>query len=342
MRKHAPEDLQLTLIIVVATLAVLVITPYAVFRFLEGNILVGSADAAMALVSLLVAGYTYHSGKTQPAGTILSVFLSLGVTVVATNIPVYGILWIYPLIMFVFYLCNPWLSFAMILLVKSTVLAFGLLNSEAQIFQSTLQMTSFLSSGLTATIFSFLFATRNNRHRAILMNWANKDPLTGLENRRKLEIILNQYADIPETRNSHTGLIIIDLDDFKEVNDLFGHAAGDRILVQFSDLLLSSIRHSDTAFRYGGDEFIVLVPGTSPDGLRTVCDNLISGIRGNLHTEGRSVSISIGASTLDGHQNSDHWFAAADHCLYQAKAAGKNRYVIYDSSSAKLRSTSER
>lgn len=230
----------------------------------------------------------------------------------------------------------------MILLVKVTVLSYGLYNSDAQVFQSTLQMISFLSSGLTATIFSFLFATRNNRHRAILMNRANKDPLTGLENRRKLEVILNQYADNPETRNDHTGLIIIDLDDFKEINDIFGHAAGDRILVQFSDLLLSSIRHSDTAFRYGGDEFIVLVPGTDSEGLRTVCENLTEGIRDNLHTEGRSVSISIGAANLNGHQNADAWFAAADHCLYQAKAAGKNRYVVYDSSSAKLRSTSER
>jgi diguanylate cyclase (GGDEF)-like protein len=127
-------------------------------------------------------------------------------------------------------------------------------------------------------------------------------------------------------------LVMLDLDRFKSVNDSFGHAIGDRVLVAFASLLRRRLRHSDVLGRYGGEEFGVLLEGlTEPDGLRLV-EQLRSDFGALAHASsdgGRfHVTVSAGIACLDPGMSFEEWKKAADDALYRAKADGRDRVVI--------------
>jgi two-component system cell cycle response regulator len=171
------------------------------------------------------------------------------------------------------------------------------------------------------------------------------DPLTGHLNRKALiEIGIDQIKRA-RTKKMNLCLLMIDVDDFKEINDHYGHQAGDEILRQFSALLTSMLRDSDYVFRYGGDEFIILLTNTSIVQAEAVAKKLLSlmnetkFIRDNHE---HKVSISIGISAFNEGYSTDRaglseLIGIADKALYQAKKCGKNIYkVAQDLTEAKI------
>ncbi len=167
----------------------------------------------------------------------------------------------------------------------------------------------------------------------MLAELANSDPLTGLANRRCIEEIAQELMALEEREGSFSAICVVDLDNFKAVNDRFGHQQGDELLVELAELLRSSLRNTDIAARIGGDEFILLMPQLrSLAGVTGALERLLESL--NLHTEGRTevegVSASIGVA-LSSSECRD--FAKlqhrADQAMYAAKKAGKNRYLIW-------------
>ena len=162
-------------------------------------------------------------------------------------------------------------------------------------------------------------------------NLATHDFLTGLPNRLLLTDRVGRAIKTAGRNKTPVGILFIDLDGFKGVNDRLGHAAGDDLLVQVGRRLQGSLRDSDTVARLGGDEFIVLLPTLSTPGdveivARTVLDNLA---KEPFVAQGRplDVTISIGASVFPEHGTTvDSLLAAADAALRDAKRAGKNRW----------------
>ncbi|APW44320.1 GGDEF domain-containing protein [Rhodoferax saidenbachensis] len=161
---------------------------------------------------------------------------------------------------------------------------------------------------------------------------ATHDALTGLRNRRafllEAEHELNRALRYP----SETGILIADLDHFKRVNDRYGHPAGDAVLRHFADLLKAQLRDSDIAARLGGEEFIVLLPGTGTAGTAVVAEKIRRAIEAApvAHADQHiAITVSIGVSSLPAHDNSaiDTLYGRADQALYAAKAEGRNRVV---------------
>lgn len=157
------------------------------------------------------------------------------------------------------------------------------------------------------------------------------DPLTRLFNRRYLDTILRRQVDVARSRRLPYAILMIDIDHFKALNDTYGHGAGDQILKQFAELILRSIRESDFAFRYGGEEFLVVL------GNATVADTLNIAERIRRDSETRlfqvedsriSLTCSIGIAADNGHPDYDQVVRLADQALYQAKASGRNRVVV--------------
>ena len=147
------------------------------------------------------------------------------------------------------------------------------------------------------------------------------DPLTGLSNRRALDQALEGWS-----RGNGGAILALDLDHFKRVNDTFGHAAGDRVLVRVSGLIRRSVREHDQAFRVGGEEFIVLLPGATQEAAMDVAQRLRVAV-GQTDIDGvGKVSISGGiAFWTPGQCSAETALARADEALYAAKSQGRNR-----------------
>jgi two-component system cell cycle response regulator len=159
------------------------------------------------------------------------------------------------------------------------------------------------------------------------------DALTGLHNRRYMENHLSTLVEQASTRAKPLALMILDIDFFKSINDTYGHDAGDDVLREFAVRIRKSIRGIDLACRYGGEEFVIVMPETGLDVAGMVAERLRRSIAGetfavNKGTKRIDVTISIGLATLD---NKDEPVAdvlkRADMALYQAKHDGRNRVV---------------
>ena len=180
--------------------------------------------------------------------------------------------------------------------------------------------------------------------RALMRAWqdqhslsmlATHDPLTSLLNRRGFQNQLTKWMNWAQRYDRPLGVILADIDGFKSVNDRFGHAAGDEALREVSQAIAGSIRNSDLASRYGGDEFAIIAPETDAEHLPAVMDRMLATIRGlDLSVDGTQVTLTASAGgvivpgkQLDPH-STDEVLAAADQALYRAKDAGKDRSVM--------------
>lgn len=165
-----------------------------------------------------------------------------------------------------------------------------------------------------------------------LTEQANRDPLTGLYNRRYLTTALQREIDACAREGATLALLLIDLDLFKQINDRHGHAAGDDVLCQISALLLQSMRPSDICCRYGGEEFLLVLPGM---GLQTAVERA-QALRQQVAerrwlADGQPIGVTLSVGVACAH-NARVAPAAlidlADRALYQAKAEGRNRVCV--------------
>lgn len=158
---------------------------------------------------------------------------------------------------------------------------------------------------------------------------ASLDPLTGLPNRVLLLDRIDQAILRAQRQKNHVGLMFIDLDGFKDVNDTFGHLAGDELLKQIAEHLRATVRAGDIVARLGGDEFIIgVLDAASIDYMQTVADKILHAIHQPVLIAGQLVTISasIGIAVFPEHgDNAEALLKCADAAMYAAKEAGKNR-----------------
>lgn len=169
----------------------------------------------------------------------------------------------------------------------------------------------------------------------MLEQLANQDMLTGLYNRRQLSETLQQEVERSRRYGTDMSLIMLDLDYFKRVNDTFGHDFGDYVIKEFAARILSCIRQSDVAFRFGGEEFIVLLPQTDLRGAMATAEKIRSRcadlpFENASHTIAMTVSIGVASCPKQPLTDNEDMICQADHALYIAKEQGRNRIVIYD------------
>jgi diguanylate cyclase (GGDEF)-like protein len=161
------------------------------------------------------------------------------------------------------------------------------------------------------------------------------DALTGLATRLLLEDRLNAAVEIARRRQAGLGLLMLDLDKFKETNDTFGHPAGDEVLRVTADRLLEVVRKSDTVARMGGDEFVVLLPDLrDPQIAERIAANIVKTLADPITFKGRvmPVSVSVGVcSAFAGDMDADTLLKNVDAALYRAKAHGRNCFVVFSS-----------
>jgi diguanylate cyclase (GGDEF)-like protein len=168
-----------------------------------------------------------------------------------------------------------------------------------------------------------------------LKDQATQDPLTKVFNRRALEEIVNLEHSRSMRNQAPLSVIMLDIDHFKELNDSYGHNAGDKVLVEVAELLTRSTRGHDSIARFGGEEFIVLLPETNINQARLIAEKLrmkISSQSFNF-TRGSDLAITASFGVTVCELDKESWLSVverADEALYKAKANGRNRVVVFN------------
>lgn len=159
---------------------------------------------------------------------------------------------------------------------------------------------------------------------------SNLDPLTKVFNRRSLQSYLEKASyHVKSAENMH--LMILDIDDFKSVNDQYGHVIGDKVLVFISNVLKKILRDGDKIFRYGGEEFIIILNRIDSNTCKQVANRILTTIENNklLYKEQSiHVTVSIGATTIQKDESAEAIIDRADQALYKAKSNGKNQIKV--------------
>jgi diguanylate cyclase (GGDEF)-like protein len=160
---------------------------------------------------------------------------------------------------------------------------------------------------------------------------ASTDPMTKLYNRRYFAMISEHSVDLAKRLKQYVSMIILDIDDFKKINDTYGHQVGDKAIISLANILISSKRKSDIICRYGGEEFVLMLPNTSLDGAKVVAEKIRKDTQSMYVEHGQnqllSFTISLGVSVVDVQNNNAIQLAIkeADKALYKAKNSGKNK-----------------
>ncbi|WP_100638998.1 GGDEF domain-containing protein [Marinobacter salexigens] len=324
MLNRLKTDFQLSIITLLGTVAFLGITPFVVLRIAQGNVVAGIVDV---LILACIGGgmlYAWVTGDTRRVGFVMAWVVCFG-AVAAGAVGQADFFWLYPCLMVAFFLVS---SRVAVLVSLSAIVTAMVIRSDG--LQSAEHLWSFFSTTIMTCICAFVFAFRNEQHRKSLELLATVDPLTGVKNRRSMdEGLAIALADAKRTSRSY-GLIMIDLDHFKKINDKHGHSVGDEVLLDLVALVQKRIRSTDQLYRYGGEEFVLLLSDVNARGVEMMVNDLQRIIRQQLMCRETRVTASFGVALLRHNESAADWLQRADAALYLAKEAGRDQVVFSD------------
>ncbi|MYM24336.1 diguanylate cyclase [Duganella sp. FT135W] len=313
-RQRRQEEVILMLL---CALSIPSILPFGVYRMLQGSWASAFVDMALVIGMLVVIVHVWRTGRYHAASLLVTIFYSTGMLVTVYLRGVALVYWVYPTMIAAYFVLRP----AMALTINSAALA-GLVGILVTRLEVVNLMTVVVTIGLV-NLFAYIFAYRTGLQNKELHTAVELDFLTGIGNRRALE---RKLADHAQERRPHleSSLLLLDLDHFKDVNDQYGHAAGDKVLIRLAELMRRHTRSSDRLFRYGGEEFAILASGAGLSAAARLAEGLRAAVAASTLLEGHPITISIGVTHMDKERTPADWLAQADKMLYAAKQGGRN------------------
>jgi len=244
------------------------------------------------------------------------------------DITAYGWLFVFPVLYYLL-LGSQYGRVLTALILLLTALIYSLRFWGEAAFFNIGKLLNFTSPFLVVWLFTHIFERSRELAQSDLFRMASHDPLTGLLNRVQLESIYMRECMMAKRRGGALSLVIIDLDFFKKINDQHGHQVGDQVLSTFAQLLNDNVRRNDYAFRVGGEEFCLILPGATAETAEGIATKILTNTnkaRLNVSNLNLELSFSAGVASLDNDGDLlKQLYRKADERLYQAKRNGRNQ-----------------
>lgn len=235
---------------------------------------------------------------------------------------------LYPILFYVLVSRKSALFFNACWLALCAVLATSYLTSA----ESVCYVVSHIAIWVLIEIFFSLLAYNEKE----LLQLSVRDPLTGAYNRRAMKSFLENAVQLCERYSTASSIVMLDIDHFKEINDNYGHKEGDLVLKQLTAILDNRLRRTDKLCRYGGEEFVLVLPNTDADHAFQLADIIRDQVRNSILTSKRRITVSCGVAEVDGSDSIQDWLHRGDLALYRAKQGGRDRVVLYDDATPSL------
>lgn len=307
------------LVFLFALAFLIILFPVMIFNLRRGQPeLAAGLGCLLVILVLNIAAIHYQKGLAV-AKMLFIVGLSGVVGLALANRGVHGTYWTFPVVVFICFSVSPKLAriYTAIFFVYIVALSFSLLD-----FSLALRAVFTL---FITILFMNIFLVLIEKLQEELVEQSLRDPLTRAFNRRQirpsLEVAIerNRRAQIPAS------ILIIDIDDFKSINDTHGHPGGDQVLKEFAALVSQRIRRLDQLFRIGGEEFMLFLPDTTGKNALVLAEEICALVPKTKLLEGCNVTVSIGLCELKTGDSIEEWMQKADSALYEAKSKGKSQ-----------------
>ncbi|WP_114285988.1 sensor domain-containing diguanylate cyclase [Candidatus Halocynthiibacter alkanivorans] len=302
-----------------SALSIALMTPLAIKNLFFGKYVL-SLLILLFIVAIITRMLAIKAGKeAQLTGVVVLVLM------VATNLAsihylgLYGVFWIYPSAIVCFFLLPRATAnlFALSLTGLTAAMSWPMLDH-----QIVIRLVA--SAGLTILFLNVAVGVISSQETRLIKQ-SLLDPLTGVFNRRHMETCLRDATDQFSDGGQTATLLLIDIDNFKSINDRFGHTTGDAVICEVADLLMQNSAGTAPLFRLGGEEFILLLDKSDSKTAMLRAEKLRRIIERADILTGRPVSVSIGVAEVRADQSTSHWIRDADKALYLAKNSGRNQ-----------------
>lgn len=302
--------------------SILVIFPFGINDFVQGRYLIGAL--ILVVICLCVANVwmglndKYHEG-INILGIVPAIILTISFA--TYELGVVGSYWAFLGVLSLYFILpekRAWVANLIFLIIIVPVAWHSLDQAEAVRFIAVISGTS---------LFASLSVHEISKQNYLLKKLATTDSLTGLYNRTLLQSSLERAIHQSSRTNTAMSLIMLDIDHFKKINDVYGHDVGDRVLALMGEFLRHHFRGSDMVFRIGGEEFLVLVYNTDKRKALGVAEKLRAEVERLELIPDYTVTVSGGVSNFFDGDSWKQWMKQCDENLYIAKASGRNQVI---------------
>jgi len=301
---------------------ILGISPFAGWRFMQGQMLLAAIDSAIVIGVIGIGLHVLLTRQVRITGILLTVFYMCGMVAAVYASDAALIYWAFPTTTAAYFLVKP-REAAFISLVALIALQPIMIGSITSVEQVGILVALTINN-----IFSYAVARNMQLNARELAQQATRDSLTGAGNRRLFDEKVLELIAMQDRDKTPTSLVILDIDNFKTINDRFGHIRGDEVLINLAGILRERLRKGDGLYRLGGEEFAIVANRAD----RAMALSLAEELRGLVETSdlvpAMQVTISLGVAECDAADDAGTWFEKADSALYQAKNRGRNQTCI--------------
>jgi len=319
----APAPFLVTSALAITSAGVVLLTPFGINNFVQGRVLLGVGSL---IIVILCAINTWNClrNRYEPLVILLGLvpciifFLVLAIR----EIGILGTFWCYPAALSFYFLLPGRYAWV------ANVVLLGVILPQAWVVLESPVAVRFAATLFTMSVFAGVSLRFITRQQAELEAMAVTDVLTGLFNRTHLHVHLERALQQSRRAGTAMTLLMLDVDNFKAVNDAFGHPAGDDVLRGMGAYFRRRIRSSDMVFRVGGEEFMVLLHDTNESDARRTAEEICREIKALPLLSDHDVTVSIGIAALDPDDELEDWVKRSDEKLYVAKSRGRDQVVV--------------
>jgi len=298
---------------------VVILIPFTFHNFYNDHTYVGLSS--VLVVALLASNIMSMQLRQRllfaPVVTSLSIILALVVSI--SQLGYVAIFWAYPIVCMLFFIHERKVAslYSLTLLIIIAPLVFQIIDLKIMIrFYVSLMLT-----GMFINMMVYIIEQQQRSLQRLIIT----DPLTGVLNRRCLNESMKNAQERHQRNHSKETMVMMDIDHFKGINDNNGHECGDEVLIKLVEIIKSRLRKLDMLFRYGGDEFIILLNETNAVDAGNLAEELRQLVE---QSEEDKVTISMGVAELKPDESTIDWMSRCDQALYEAKLNGRNQVSI--------------